>query len=161
MLKAFGVKRSWIVGALIFLALASIGWSMYASAMKRLDELTIAMREVTEATKDLPALREELKESSKRFDALDAKVEALDEKVEALDEKVEALDEKVGAIDAKVEALDTRVGVLEEGYRDLRQVVEGQAETLAKLTVDVAVLKDRSDRNEALERGSAGGNAAR
>lgn len=133
MLKAFGVKRSWIVGALAFLALASIGWSMYASAMKRLDELTIAMREVTEATKDLPALREEVKESSKKLEALND----------------------------KVDTLDTRVGVLEEGYRDLRQIVESLAETLAKLTVDVAVLKDRSDRNEALERGSAGGNAAR
>lgn len=132
-LKAFGVKRSWIVGALAFLALASIGWSMYASAMKRLDELTIAMREVTEATKDLPALREEVKESSKKLEALND----------------------------KVDTLDTRVGVLEEGYRDLRQIVESLAETLAKLTVDVAVLKDRSDRNEALERGSAGGNAAR
>ena len=140
MLKAFGVKRSWIVGALAFLALASIGWSMYASAMKRLDELTIAMREVTEATKDLPALREEVKESSK---------------------KLEALNEKVDALDEKVDTLDTRVGVLEEGYRDLRQIVEGLAETLAKVTVDVAVLKDRSDRNEALERGSAGSNAAR
>ena len=105
------------------------------------------MREVTEATKDLPALREEVKESSK--------------KLEALNEKVDGLDEKVDALDEKVDTLDTRVGVLEEGYRDLRQIVEGLAETLAKVTVDVAVLKDRSDRNEALERGSAGSNAAR
>ena len=112
------------------------------------------MREVTEATKDLPALREEVKESSK-------KLEALNEKVDGLDEKVDALDEKVDALDEKVDTLDTRVGVLEEGYRDLRQIVEGLAETLAKVTVDVAVLKDRSDRNEALERGSAGSNAAR
>lgn len=83
------------------------GWAEYAVSADR--KAGAAGQMLSLLHRDVTAIREQLTEHNKRFDALEGRMDALEGRMDALEGRMDALEVRMDALEARVSAVEAEL----------------------------------------------------
>ena len=84
----------------------------------------------------LDGMQVQLDRVETKVDGLETKVDGLEMKVDGLETKVDGLETKVGGLETRIDGLETRVDVLEDGFNNLKFIIENDIQKNIKIIAE-------------------------